>query len=55
MIYICVRIMVKLCYKVLHNIVVWYKYDINKGYYLTAIEQEINNILEVPSNQLTLF
>ena len=33
----------------------WDKYDINKGYYLTAIEQEINNILEVPSNQLTLF
>lgn len=33
----------------------WDKYDINKRYYLSAIEQEINNILSVPSNQLTLF
>jgi hypothetical protein len=33
----------------------WDSYNINKGYYLEAIEQEIDNILKSPSNQLTLF
>ena len=33
----------------------WSKYNIDKGYYTEAIEQEINNILNVASNQLTLF
>jgi hypothetical protein len=33
----------------------WENYDINKGYYLEAIEKEINNIINVASNQLTLF
>ena len=33
----------------------WDDYNINKGYYLSAIEQEINNILSVAANQLTLF
>ena len=29
--------------------------DLDKKYYLEAIEQEINNIINVPTNQLTLF
>ena len=33
----------------------WDNYNINKGYYLNAIEQEINNILTVGSNQMKLF
>ena len=33
----------------------WENYDINKTYYLTAIETEINNILTVSSSQLKLF
>ena len=33
----------------------WENYDINKVYYLEAIEKEINSILTVPSNQLKLF
>jgi hypothetical protein len=33
----------------------WENYNIDNGYYLEAIEQEINNILNVSSNQLTLF
>ena len=33
----------------------WEDYDINKGYYLEAIEKEINNIINVASNQLILF
>ena len=33
----------------------WDDYNINKGYYLSAVEQEINNILSVAPNQLTLF
>ena len=33
----------------------WENYDINKVYYLEAIEKEINNILTVSSNQLKLF
>ena len=33
----------------------WENYDINKGYYLTAIETEINNILTVSASQLKLF
>lgn len=33
----------------------WESYDLNKSYYLQAIEQEINNILAVSSNQLNLF
>ena len=33
----------------------WENYDINKGYYLEANEKEINNIINVASNQLTLF
>lgn len=33
----------------------WKSYDINTGYYLEAIEQEITNILDVPSKQMKLF
>ena len=33
----------------------WDDYDINKKYYLDAIEQEINSIINVKSNQLKLF
>lgn len=33
----------------------WDQYNVNKSYYLNSIEQEINNILSVSSNQLTLF
>jgi hypothetical protein len=33
----------------------WDSYNINKGYYLQAIESEINSILSVSSNQLKLF
>ena len=33
----------------------WETYDINKAYYLSAIEKEINDILAVSSNQLKLF
>tara|TARA_R110002051_G_scaffold321795_2_gene410426 strand:+ start:7325 stop:9319 length:1995 start_codon:yes stop_codon:yes gene_type:complete len=33
----------------------WDTYNIDKGYYLQAIESEINGILSVPSNQLKLF
>ena len=33
----------------------WESYNINKGYYLQAIESEINAILSVSSNQLKLF
>jgi len=33
----------------------WENYNINQGYYLSAIETEINNILTVSSNQLELF
>ncbi len=33
----------------------WETYNINKAYYLEAIEQEIDNIMNVSSNQLSLF
>jgi len=33
----------------------WENYNINRAYYLEAIEQEIDNITNVSSNQLTLF
>ena len=33
----------------------WESYNIDKGYYIQAIENEINNILTVSSNQLRLF
>jgi len=33
----------------------WDNYNINKAYYLQAIETEINNILSVSTNQLKLF
>ena len=33
----------------------WENYQLDKAYYLSAIEQEINNILAVSSNQLNLF
>ncbi len=33
----------------------WENYNIDRGYYLQAIEQEINNILQVSANQLLLF
>ena len=33
----------------------WENYNINEKYYLQAIEKEINNILDVNSNQLSLF
>ena len=33
----------------------WETYNINKGYYLQAIESEINSILSVSTNQLKLF
>jgi len=33
----------------------WENYNINKSYYLSAIEQEINNILKVSTSQLELF
>ena len=33
----------------------WENYDIDKKYYLEAIEQEINGIIDVSSNQLKLF
>ena len=33
----------------------WENYNINKKYYLEAIEQEINGIIDVSSNQLKLF
>lgn len=33
----------------------WESYDINKSYYHEAIEQEIDNIMNVNRNQLTLF
>ena len=33
----------------------WASYDINEKYYLDAIEREINNILGVKTNQMSLF
>ena len=33
----------------------WEGYDVNINYYLKGIESEIDNILSVPANQLTLF
>ena len=33
----------------------WNTYDINEKYYLDAIEREINNILGIKTNQLSLF
>jgi len=33
----------------------WENYDINQKYYLDAIEREINNILGVKTNQISLF
>jgi hypothetical protein len=33
----------------------WEEYNINKKYYLDAIEEEINSIINAASNQLTLF
>ena len=33
----------------------WENYDINKGYYLNAIEKEVNDILTVSTSQLKLF
>ena len=33
----------------------WEEYNINKKYYMQAIEKEINNILGVYNNQLDLF
>ena len=33
----------------------WESYNINKGYYLEAIEKEIDSIMDISSNQLTLF
>ena len=33
----------------------WENYNIDNGYYLQAIEKEINNILQVSANQLQLF
>ena len=33
----------------------WEDYNIDKKYYLDSIEQEINAIINVSSNQLTLF
>jgi len=33
----------------------WEDYNINKKYYLKAIEKEINNILDINNNQLSLF
>jgi len=33
----------------------WETYNIDKTYYLMAIETEINNILTVNANQLKLF
>ena len=33
----------------------WENYNIDKAYYMQAIEQEINNILNVNVNQLELF
>ena len=33
----------------------WETYNINKGYYMQAIESEINSILSVSTNQLKLF
>jgi len=33
----------------------WENYNINKAYYIQAIETEINSILSVPTNQLKLF
>ena len=33
----------------------WEYYNVDKSYYLKGIEQEINNILSISSNQLTLF
>ena len=33
----------------------WEQYNVNEKYYLQAIEKEINNILNVNSNQLSLF
>ena len=33
----------------------WENYNIDKAYYLQAIESEINSILSVASNQLKLF
>lgn len=33
----------------------WKYYNVDKSYYLKGIEQEINNILSISSNQLTLF
>ena len=33
----------------------WENYNIDKAYYMQAIEQEINNILNVKVNQLELF
>ena len=34
---------------------VWEEYDINRKYYMQAIEKEINNILGTYNNQLKLF
>lgn len=33
----------------------WENYNIDKSYYITAIEDEINNVINVSSNQLALF
>ena len=33
----------------------WEQYDVDEAYYINAIEQEINNILAKPINQLKLF
>ena len=33
----------------------WENYNIDKVYYISAIEQEINNILKVSTSQLELF
>ena len=33
----------------------WDNYDLNKGYYLAAIEKEINDIISISTNQLKLF
>jgi membrane-associated HD superfamily phosphohydrolase len=30
-------------------------YDVNKKYYLECIKKEINNVLSIPKNQLTLY
>ena len=33
----------------------WDNYNIDKAYYMSAVEQEINNILKVSTSQLELF